>query len=205
MARKQYFNLFQKTNHLVFWPPFLLLLSAVIFNFVAPDAFIQSIESAQRYLLTNFGWLFTTCAFPGCFVVRFYIVFAIWKRPTRRSKSRTIDVNVELVCDHDLHHHRRRHLVLVDSRTDSPLPQPSFFAWRTASQPGLCQIRNDRHVFALDIHSLRDLLRGIADVRLCLLQHETAVFHRFHAGAHLWRSGQWLAGKSDRWRFASIR
>lgn len=62
-----------KLNHLVFWPPFLLLLSAIVLYFLAPDSvgengkaqkglFSLTVESANQWVLGTFGWLFTSCA-----------------------------------------------------------------------------------------------------------------------------------------------
>ena len=61
-------------NHVVFWPPFLLLLFAVILNFVSPDtkdeagetvngAFSTIIRGANSWILDHFSWLFSLCAF----------------------------------------------------------------------------------------------------------------------------------------------
>ena len=61
-------------NHVVFWPPFLLLLFAVILNFVSPDkkneagetvngAFSTVINGANSWILDHFSWLFSLCAF----------------------------------------------------------------------------------------------------------------------------------------------
>ena len=61
-------------NHVVFWPPFLLLLFAVILNFVSPDtkneagetvngAFSTLINGANSWILDHFSWLFSLCAF----------------------------------------------------------------------------------------------------------------------------------------------
>lgn len=63
-----------KLNHVVFWPPFLLLLFAVILNFVSPDkrddgkivefgAFSTVINGANTWILDHFSWMFSVCAF----------------------------------------------------------------------------------------------------------------------------------------------
>ncbi len=61
-------------NHLVFWPPFLLLLAAIALNFLSPDyrdaetgelirgGFYTAVNAANSWILNKFGWLFTTCA-----------------------------------------------------------------------------------------------------------------------------------------------
>ena len=46
-------------NHLVFWPPFLLLLLAVILNLALPSTFGQIMTTAEKWVLDYFGWLFT--------------------------------------------------------------------------------------------------------------------------------------------------
>jgi choline-glycine betaine transporter len=62
-------------NHVVFWPPFLLLVSAVALNFISPDkcdedgkvlengAFSNITAGANEWILNHFSWLFTLCAF----------------------------------------------------------------------------------------------------------------------------------------------
>ena len=61
-------------NHFVFWPPFLLLLVAVVLNFVSPDtvdeegnavqgAFSTIIDGTNDWILDHFSWLFSLCAF----------------------------------------------------------------------------------------------------------------------------------------------
>lgn len=63
-----------RLNHFVFWPPFLLLLTAVILNFVAPSSFQSATNYANDWILTNVGWLFSLVAFAAvvtCAVVCF--------------------------------------------------------------------------------------------------------------------------------------
>lgn len=60
-------------NHFVFWPPFLLLLSAIVLNFWSPDQiqdgelvpgkFSTTVTIANTWVLDQFGWLFSVCAF----------------------------------------------------------------------------------------------------------------------------------------------
>lgn len=63
-----------KLNHFVFWPPFLLLLFAVILNFVSPDTvdengkvvrglFYDVVDGSNKWILNHFSWLFSLCAF----------------------------------------------------------------------------------------------------------------------------------------------
>ncbi len=65
---------FGNLNHVVFWPPFLLLLVAVLLNFVAPEQFNQLINTTNDWVLFNFGWLFSLVAFLAvllCFFICF--------------------------------------------------------------------------------------------------------------------------------------
>lgn len=52
-----------KLNHLVFWPPFLLLLMVVVLNFTSPKNFEAVTSGTRDWILVNFGWLFSVCAF----------------------------------------------------------------------------------------------------------------------------------------------
>ena len=54
---------FGDLNHVVFWPPFLLLVAAVFLNVTSPEKFETIITDANGWVLNNFGWLFTVCAF----------------------------------------------------------------------------------------------------------------------------------------------
>jgi len=47
-----------KLNHVVFWPPFLLLLTAIVTNFVAPEQYQAAIDGLKTLILNNFSWLF---------------------------------------------------------------------------------------------------------------------------------------------------
>ncbi len=46
-----------KLKPLVFFPPCLLLVAAVVFNFVAPEEFHDKLEAAYNAALSGFGWL----------------------------------------------------------------------------------------------------------------------------------------------------
>lgn len=50
-------------KHVVFWPPFLLLLAAVILNFINKDVFAGVVTNAHSWVLDTFGWLFSLTAF----------------------------------------------------------------------------------------------------------------------------------------------
>ena len=47
-----------RLNHVVFWPPFLLLLIAIVINFAAPEQYAKVINGLNRFILSNFSWLF---------------------------------------------------------------------------------------------------------------------------------------------------
>ena len=68
-------RLFADLNHFVFWPPFLLLLVAVLLNFTAPDSFANITNSANSWVLDNFGWMFSLCAFLSVILCA-YICFS---------------------------------------------------------------------------------------------------------------------------------
>ncbi|MFK7769337.1 MAG: BCCT family transporter [Mariniblastus sp.] len=65
-------GLLSNLNHAVFWPPFLLLLGAIVLNFIAPDqivdgekvsgGFSKTVDGANDWILGNFGWVFSLCA-----------------------------------------------------------------------------------------------------------------------------------------------
>ena len=50
-------------KHVVFWPPFLLLLGAVILNFLIMVAFTAMVTNDHSWVLDTFGWLFSLTAF----------------------------------------------------------------------------------------------------------------------------------------------
>ncbi len=61
-------------NHGVFWPPFLLLIAAVVLNFVAPTRFNQFTTGLNDWILANFGWFFLVVGFLAvllCLVICF--------------------------------------------------------------------------------------------------------------------------------------
>lgn len=68
-------TLFADLNHLVFWPPFLLLLAAVVLNFTNLDKFTEVTNGANEWILTNFGWFFSVCAF-ACVVLCAFVFFS---------------------------------------------------------------------------------------------------------------------------------
>ncbi|HHY42068.1 MAG TPA: BCCT family transporter [Thermoanaerobacterales bacterium] len=52
----------QKIRHLVFWPPILLLIGAVVLSFMNFDAFTAIVTGANDWIIQNFGWLFSLTA-----------------------------------------------------------------------------------------------------------------------------------------------
>ena len=89
-------------NHLVFWPPFLLLIGAIILNFAAPDKTIESsivapngdieykttivqgkfsetVTGANGWILENFGWLFSSCAFLAVMLCILICATCFWR------------------------------------------------------------------------------------------------------------------------------
>ena len=59
----QRFGFLSDLNHAVFWPPFLLLFTAVVLNFTNLEQFTRLTNGANEWILMNFGWLFGVCAF----------------------------------------------------------------------------------------------------------------------------------------------
>ncbi|MDQ0340561.1 choline-glycine betaine transporter [Caldalkalibacillus uzonensis] len=53
----------KKIKHLVFWPPFLLVLIAAILSFTHRDAFTSMANGANEWLIANFGWVFSVSGF----------------------------------------------------------------------------------------------------------------------------------------------
>ena len=76
-------------NHLVFWPPFLLFIAAIILNFAAPDKivdgektqgqFSKAVNGANGWILDNFGWLFSGCAFLAVMLCILICITCFWR------------------------------------------------------------------------------------------------------------------------------
>lgn len=64
-GKRNPFGFLRELNHFVFWPPFLLLLAAVVLNFTSATEFGRITNGINRWVLMNFGWLFTLCAFAS--------------------------------------------------------------------------------------------------------------------------------------------
>lgn len=48
----------KRLNHIVFWPPFLILFGAVLFSFIHQKGFATAMNTAYDRLSQNFGWLY---------------------------------------------------------------------------------------------------------------------------------------------------
>lgn len=59
--RKQRFTF--NVKHGVFWPPFLLLLAAVIFSFVNLNQYMHIASQINDWILSKFAWLFSLSSF----------------------------------------------------------------------------------------------------------------------------------------------
>ena len=64
-----------KLNHVVFWPPFLLLIAAVILNFTNPQWFSSVTNTANRWVLNNFGIFFLAVG-ATCLVLCVVVCFS---------------------------------------------------------------------------------------------------------------------------------
>ena len=100
-------------NHVVFWPPFLLLLVAIVIYFVAPEQYQKAIEGLNGLILDNFSGVVYRRG--SCFAGAVYcdLFFAVWQSAPWRRRSRAFDEHVELVCDYDLYDDCDRDSVLV--------------------------------------------------------------------------------------------
>lgn len=87
---RQSSGLFSNLNHLVFWPPFLLLMVAIGLNFLAPDfqdadenvvpgLFSKTVTGGKDWVLGNFGWLFSLCAFLAVNLCIVICITGFWK------------------------------------------------------------------------------------------------------------------------------
>lgn len=66
----------QTIKHLVFWPPFLVLLGIVVLSFVNNDLFLKVIDGANNWIMVNFGWLFLT----GPLFMVFLCIYLLFSR-----------------------------------------------------------------------------------------------------------------------------
>lgn len=70
-----------KLNPIVFWPPFSLLLAAVVVNLMMPQAFAAAIGVLNDWLLKYFGWLYTVTAISS-------LALCIWIATSRFGRIR---------------------------------------------------------------------------------------------------------------------
>ncbi|MEQ9301867.1 MAG: BCCT family transporter [Cyclobacteriaceae bacterium] len=64
-----------KLRHQVFWPPFVLLLAALIYSIADSSEFLATTVSINSFILDNFGWLFsagTTLMLLTCLFMSFH-------------------------------------------------------------------------------------------------------------------------------------
>ncbi|MEZ6095761.1 MAG: BCCT family transporter [Pirellulaceae bacterium] len=66
-----------RIQHLVFWPPFLLMLGAVLLNLIQPQQFQAILTVSNKWVLDHFGWLFVTCALGSLLVCALVSVMPI--------------------------------------------------------------------------------------------------------------------------------
>ena len=69
----------KKIKPLVFWPPFLILVSAVVFSLVNYDAFSVAMNNANDWLLGNFSGLFSIGALL-MLILSIFIIFSPFGR-----------------------------------------------------------------------------------------------------------------------------
>lgn len=49
-------------NHAVFWPPFLILLAAVVFSFINESGFAAGMNAVYNWVTDWFDWLYALSA-----------------------------------------------------------------------------------------------------------------------------------------------
>ena len=68
-------HFFSKFRHEVFWPAFILLLTALVYSIVDQEAFFESTIAINNFIINKFGWLFsigTLLMFLSCLVLYFH-------------------------------------------------------------------------------------------------------------------------------------
>lgn len=61
--------MFKNLKHLAFWPAFILIASAIILDFVNPEAFLKVFNTLNSLFLNNMGWfanILTICCLVVC-------------------------------------------------------------------------------------------------------------------------------------------
>jgi len=52
-----------KLEHRVFWPPFVLLIVALVFSLIQPEGFEQTVNDVNTWILNHFDWTFNYVSF----------------------------------------------------------------------------------------------------------------------------------------------
>jgi len=76
-----------KLKPIVFWPPFLLLMGAVVLNFINMDLFATVMNGVNNWLFLNFGWLFNSGSFATVLVCLFLMFSPFGKVKIGGSKA----------------------------------------------------------------------------------------------------------------------
>lgn len=58
-----------KLNHAIFWPPFLLLLGAVIFSFINEEGFAAGMNAIYTWVTDQFDWLYALLALAAVLIL----------------------------------------------------------------------------------------------------------------------------------------
>ena len=64
----------RSTRPLVFWPPVVLLLSALVFSLADFDGFYAGVSAANRWVLTRFDWLFSYASFAAVVLIGWVMI-----------------------------------------------------------------------------------------------------------------------------------
>ncbi|GJL90433.1 BCCT family transporter [Hyphococcus sp.] len=64
----------KSTRPLVFWPPVILLLSALAFSLLDFDGFYATVSNANQWVLTHFDWLFSYASFAAVGLVGWVVI-----------------------------------------------------------------------------------------------------------------------------------
>ena len=68
-------RLASKLNHVVFWPPFLLLIAAAVLNFTNQQWFSSVTHAANQWVLNHFGFLFLSVG-AACLILCVVVCFS---------------------------------------------------------------------------------------------------------------------------------
>ncbi|AWV97391.1 BCCT family transporter [Arcticibacterium luteifluviistationis] len=85
-------NLNKKSlNRPVFYPPLITLILTVIYGIYSPTEFLDTVKSANSWILTHFGWLFTWSSF--LFLI---LILAVYFSPLGKTKFGGADAKPSL-------------------------------------------------------------------------------------------------------------